>query len=52
MTKQLRDTGDLIEIDEMIEEFRISLFAQQLGTKYPISLKRIKNKLQNFQINS
>lgn len=31
------------EIPYMIEELRVSLFAQQLGTKYPISDKRILN---------
>jgi ATP-dependent helicase HrpA len=25
----------------MIEEFRVSLFAQKLGTPYPVSTKRI-----------
>jgi ATP-dependent helicase HrpA len=40
------------EVKEMIEELRISLFAQQLGTKYPISLKRISLKLQDLTMNS
>jgi ATP-dependent helicase HrpA len=26
----------------MLEELRVSLFAQQLGTAYPISIKRIE----------
>jgi len=26
----------------MIEEFRVSLFAQRLGTAYPVSAKRIR----------
>lgn len=43
---------DLNMVEEMIEEFRISLFAQQLGTKYPISLKRISLKLQDITMNS
>jgi ATP-dependent helicase HrpA len=41
----------LSEIDEirwMIEELRISLFAQQLGTKFPISLKRIQHKIAEY----
>ncbi|QDP01390.1 ATP-dependent RNA helicase HrpA [Thalassotalea sp. PS06] len=33
----------------MVEEFRISLFAQNLGTAYPISLKRIKNRVSELQ---
>jgi ATP-dependent helicase HrpA len=32
----------------MIEELRISLFAQNLGTAQPISLKRIMNHLKSF----
>ena len=48
MKKQLRNTEELHIVEEMIEEFRVSLFAQQLGTKYPISLKRIMNKLQDM----
>lgn len=50
--KQMRKSDQLSSIEEMIEEFRISLFAQQLGTKYPISLKRISLKLQEITINS
>lgn len=34
---------DVLEIRYMIEELRVSLFAQQLGTQYPISDKRILN---------
>jgi ATP-dependent helicase HrpA len=26
----------------MLEELRVSLFAQQLGTAYPVSMKRIE----------
>ena len=37
---------DFEEIYWMIEELRISLFAQQLGTKYPISAKRIKQAME------
>jgi ATP-dependent helicase HrpA len=33
------------ELPWMIEEFRVSLFAQQLGTAYPISAKRIARAL-------
>jgi ATP-dependent helicase HrpA len=35
----------LDDIRWMIEELRVSLFAQQLGTAYPISAKRILNSL-------
>ncbi|GAA0285893.1 ATP-dependent RNA helicase HrpA [Psychrosphaera haliotis] len=36
---------DVEEIYWMIEELRVSLFAQQLGTKYPISAKRVKQAI-------
>lgn len=36
------------EIPYMIEELRVSLFAQQLGTKYPISDKRIMNLIKSL----
>jgi ATP-dependent helicase HrpA len=36
-----RITADVGEIRWMLEELRISLFAQQLGTKGPVSEKRI-----------
>ncbi|SHH11647.1 ATP-dependent helicase HrpA [Marisediminitalea aggregata] len=39
---------DLLAIRWMIEELRVSLFAQQLGTAYPISAKRIENQLEQF----
>ncbi|WP_028115364.1 ATP-dependent RNA helicase HrpA [Ferrimonas senticii] len=35
----------LIEVRWMLEEYRVSCFAQNLGTKYPISDKRITNAL-------
>ena len=52
LKKRQRDTTALTELSQMIEEFRISLFAQQIGTKFPISLKRIRNKVQDISINS
>lgn len=36
---------NILEIRYMIEELRVSLFAQQLGTKYPTSDKRILNTI-------
>ncbi len=38
----------LLEVRWMIEELRVSLFAQQLGTAYPISAKRILTRLEEF----
>ena len=40
-----KESSDLAEIYWMLEELRVSLFAQQLGTAYPISEKRVKLKL-------
>ncbi|PJG86524.1 ATP-dependent RNA helicase HrpA [Conservatibacter flavescens] len=37
------------EIPYMIEELRVSLFAQQLGTKYPISDKRVLNAINEIK---
>ncbi|MDF2177579.1 ATP-dependent RNA helicase HrpA [Aliiglaciecola sp. CAU 1673] len=36
----------LAEVKWMLQELRVSLFAQQLGTAYPISEKRIQNHLE------
>ena len=44
-----KDNVELAEIYWMIEELRVSLFAQQLGTAYPISEKRIKLKLAELK---
>lgn len=40
---------ELILVRWMIEELRVSLFAQQLGTAYPISDKRINKKLTELE---
>lgn len=37
---------DVVEIRWMIEELRVSFFAQTLGTKYPISEKRVKQAIE------
>jgi ATP-dependent helicase HrpA len=39
---------DLLAVRWMIEELRVSFFAQQLGTPMPISIKRIENVLAAF----
>ncbi|WP_067813184.1 ATP-dependent RNA helicase HrpA [Nocardia inohanensis] len=36
---------DVVEIWWMIEELRVSLFAQQLGTPFPVSAKRIEKAI-------
>mgnify|MGYP000895198787 FL=1 len=40
-------SDEVAEIRYMIEELRVSLFAQQLGTKYPVSDKRILNLIDD-----
>jgi ATP-dependent helicase HrpA len=49
--KQRKDKpieSELLETRWLIEELRISLFAQNLGTAAPISVKRILNHLKAF----
>ena len=41
-------SDEIAEIRYMIEELRVSLFAQQLGTKYQVSDKRILNVIERF----
>ncbi|MVU77030.1 ATP-dependent RNA helicase HrpA [Nocardia sp. ET3-3] len=40
-----RGGRDILELWWMIEEFRVSLFAQQLGTPYAVSAKRIEKAI-------
>ena len=40
-------SDEILEIRYMIEELRVSLFAQQLGTAYPISDKRVLVAIQS-----
>jgi ATP-dependent helicase HrpA len=37
---------DLMEYRWMLEEYRVSLFAQKLGTRFPVSAKRIEKQWQ------
>ncbi|MDT0605309.1 ATP-dependent RNA helicase HrpA [Thalassotalea sp. W431] len=49
--KVKHDLVMLAEVEQvywMIEELKVSLFAQNLKTPYPISVKRIKNHLKNY----
>ncbi|MCX8650859.1 ATP-dependent RNA helicase HrpA [Gilliamella sp. B2776] len=41
-----RSKDSVINIRWMIEELRVNLFAQQLGTPYPISPKRVKQQIE------
>ncbi|WP_299494467.1 ATP-dependent RNA helicase HrpA [uncultured Shewanella sp.] len=45
LTKNMPESEVLVEARWMIEEYRVSCFAQILGTAYPISEKRILNKI-------
>lgn len=45
---QRRQDDDVQEIRWMIEELRVSLFAQQLGTPYPISDKRVLQAMEQI----
>jgi ATP-dependent helicase HrpA len=39
----------LAELRWMIEEFRVSVFAQQLGTAYPVSIRRIQAAMDDVE---
>ncbi|MCG6199787.1 ATP-dependent RNA helicase HrpA [Psychromonas antarctica] len=49
MMSNEKENAQLAEVYWMMEELRVSLFAQQLGTAYPISEKRIKLKLAELK---
>ena len=42
--------SELIEVRWMIEELRVSFFAQTLGTRFPISEKRVRQALARVQL--
>jgi ATP-dependent helicase HrpA len=43
-----RADDDVIQIRWMIEELRVSFFAQTLGTPYPVSEKRIRKAMEKI----
>ncbi|HEY9240678.1 MAG TPA: DUF3418 domain-containing protein, partial [Streptosporangiaceae bacterium] len=43
-----RQTADVQAVRWMIEEFRVSLFAQMLGTRGPVSEQRIERALDQL----
>jgi ATP-dependent helicase HrpA len=45
-----REDADVREVRWMLEELRISLFAQELRTPYPISAKRIYRVLDDLRL--
>jgi ATP-dependent helicase HrpA len=40
---------EMEEFSWMIEEFKVSLFAQELKTPFPISAKRISKKIEKIE---
>ena len=40
-SRQARAPDVAVEVRWMIEELRVSLFAQSLGTRYPVSVQRV-----------
>jgi ATP-dependent helicase HrpA len=40
-----RNAADVTDIGWMVEELRVSLFAQSLGTAHPVSEKRVRNAI-------
>ncbi|SQD76904.1 ATP-dependent RNA helicase HrpA [Moritella yayanosii] len=45
----LAQQSELLKLRWMLEELRVSLFAQQLGTSYPVSIKRVKIAFAEFK---
>jgi len=45
LPKNAQIPPSLVQVRWMIEELRVSLFAQTLGTKFPISEKRVKQQI-------
>jgi ATP-dependent helicase HrpA len=41
-----RASDDVVAIGWMLEELRVSLFAQTLGTAYPVSVKRVLRAIE------
>ncbi|MEX0964985.1 MAG: ATP-dependent RNA helicase HrpA [Pseudohongiellaceae bacterium] len=46
------DRAELLKLRWMLEEFRVSLFAQTLGTRVAVSEKRINKQFEKIQIGS
>ncbi len=42
-----KESEELVQFRWLIEEFRVSLFAQKLGTRVPVSEKRLNKLLEN-----
>lgn len=46
---EIHDNELMVQLRWMLEEYRVSLFAQSLGTKIPVSDKRIQKKFELFR---
>jgi ATP-dependent helicase HrpA len=44
-------SDEILDVRWMMEEFRVSVFAQNLKTAYPVSAKRILNYLRAISAN-
>ena len=42
--------SDLRDVYWMLEELKVSMFAQTLGTKYPVSAKRVKQAMADVEL--
>lgn len=51
LTEKQKQQDEVQNIRWMIEELRVSLFAQQIGTPYPISDKRILQAMEQISFN-
>ncbi|QAV24754.1 ATP-dependent RNA helicase HrpA [Proteus hauseri] len=51
LTEKQKQQDDVQNIRWMIEELRVSLFAQQIGTPFPISDKRILQAIEQISFN-
>ncbi|HEU5271963.1 MAG TPA: DUF3418 domain-containing protein, partial [Jatrophihabitans sp.] len=49
LTGKLGDRPELARIRWLIEEFRVSVFAQQLGTTQPVSIRRIQAAMDELE---
>ncbi|MEB8431139.1 ATP-dependent RNA helicase HrpA [Cocleimonas sp. KMM 6892] len=49
LLKKHGSSQDLVEFRWMLEEFRVSLFAQDLGTAYPVSEKRLRKRFNEIK---
>ncbi|NKB31686.1 MAG: ATP-dependent RNA helicase HrpA [Pseudomonadales bacterium] len=47
--REIKRTQEIIHFRWMLEEYRVSLFAQSLGTKIPVSVKRLDKQLERIK---